>query len=285
MKLNEILNYYNNSGNNEDNSDLSDIYYYIYFYNKNNKEKGAYSENFINKHKNHKNIRICKKEFKQKIKKYNIGKDNKLRKYVSIKDKICNLYILHNLLIVPNNEIEKLLKFYHTNTGHRNYLILHDKIISDGFYWNGITNTCKNFVANCIICQTKNKSLTLPPPSNQILCKYPRELYVCDLTEVSEIYLGLNNKKAYLLSIIDHFSKLANNYIIFNKDQKTVLNKIKLFINTYGIPNKILTDNGGEFVNKTLKNYCKKNEINCKYAYYNKKNKNFFIFKELFLIF
>ena len=112
-----------------------------------------------------------------------------------------------------------------------------------------------------MVCQTKNKSLIIPPTSNQILCKYPRELYVSDLTEVPEMYLGINNNKTYLLSIIDHFSKLAANYIIFNKDQKTVLNKIKLFINTYGLPSKILTDNGGEFVNKSLKNYCKKNEI------------------------
>lgn len=81
------------------------------------------------------------------------------------------------------------------------------------------------------------------------------------MTEVPDIYLGIINKKSYLLSIIEHFKKITNKYIIFNKNQKTVSNKIKLFINAYNIPNKILTDNDGEFVNKTLKNFYKKNKI------------------------
>ncbi len=40
-----------------------------------------------------------------------------------------------------------------------------------------------------LICKKKNKSLTLPPPSNQIICNYPKELYVIDLTELPDIYL------------------------------------------------------------------------------------------------
>ena len=116
----------------------------------------------------------------------------------------------------------------------------------------------KVLLQNCIICQSKNKSLIIPPPSNQIIYNYPKELYVFDLSELPVIYLGVIKNKVYLLSIIDHFSKLTDNYFICSNEQKTVLNKIKLFINKYGIPNKILTDNEGEFVNKTFKNYCKK---------------------------
>ena len=136
------------------------------------------------------------------------------------------MYILHNLLIIPKRKRVLILKYYHINTGHRNYLILHDKIINDEFYWNNIINSCKSFAANCIIYQSKNKSLTIPPPSIQIICNYPKELYVIDLTELPDIYLAVIKNKAYLLSIIDHFSKLADNYFICSKEQKTILNKI-----------------------------------------------------------
>ena len=64
-----------------------------------------------------------------------------------------------------------------------------------------------------------------------------------------------------MLSIIDHFSKYAYNYIIKKKDQKTVLEKIKDFIKKNGLPKKILTDNGKEFKNNSFKKYCKRNDI------------------------
>ena len=91
LNLNDIIQYNKNDDNTDNERDLSDIYNYLFYYSKNNKEKGKYSDNFLEKLKKHnKNLRLCKKEFKLKLKNYNIGKDNKLRKYVSIKDKITN---------------------------------------------------------------------------------------------------------------------------------------------------------------------------------------------------
>ena len=40
------------------------------------------------------------------------------------------------------------------------------------------------------------------------------------------------------------------------------MNKIKYFIDKNGLPEKILTDNGGEFINKQFKKYCSKKDIN-----------------------
>ena len=63
----------------------------------------------------------------------------------------------------------------------------------------------------------KNKSNILPPPTNQILCDKPRELYVIDITEVPiELYNNIN-EKIYLLSILDHFSKFAYNMVYLKK--------------------------------------------------------------------
>jgi hypothetical protein len=98
----------------------------------------------------------------------------------------------------------------------------------------------------------------LPPPTNQILCDKPKELYLIDITEIPTEFLNDDKDKLYLLSIIDHFSKFACNYIIKNKEKKTVLNNIKKFINKYGVPDKILTDKGGNFEIMNLKNIVKK---------------------------
>ena len=89
----------------------------------------------------------------------------------------------------------------------------------------------------------------------------PKELYVIDLTEVPKEFKE-DNEKIYIISIIDHFSKFAKNFVIDKKDQNTVLEKINEFIDLFGKPQKILTDNGKEFKNKKFNNYCHKNEIN-----------------------
>ena len=154
------------------------------------------------------------------------------------------------------------MSYYHKITGHKNYRILHEKILSEGFYFNNITLICKEFIKNCELCVMKNKSKFIPPPSNQIICNKPRELYLIDITELPKQFNNINNNKIYLLTIIDHFSKYAGTYSINNKESITVLNKIKDFIKKNGQPEKILTDNGYEFINNKFKKFCKKLSIN-----------------------
>ena len=104
----------------------------------------------------------------------------------------------------------------------------------------------------------KNKSIFLPPPSNQIVCSKPNELYLIDLTELPEQFsTKTNSGKLYLVTCIDHFSKYAGTYLITNKEQETVLKKIKEFIKNNGKPDKILTDNGAEFIKKFIKFFVK----------------------------
>ena len=66
----------------------------------------------------------------------------------------------------------------------------------------------------------------------------------------------------YLLSIIDTFTKFAHNYIMNNKMDDTVIGHLKDFIIKNGRPNSIDTDNGKEFCNKLIEEYCRENNIN-----------------------
>lgn len=77
---------------------------------------------------------------------------------VDIKNPISNEIITKGLTVIPKKDRNKLLTYYHFITGHKNYHILHDKIIDDGYYWNNITESCKNFIKECNICVGKNKS-------------------------------------------------------------------------------------------------------------------------------
>ena len=68
-------------------------------------------------------------------------------------------------------------------------------------------------------------------------------MHLIDLTELIASFFNNNEKKIYLLSLLDHFSKYACNYNLCNKEADTVLGKIKEFIKINGSPEKILTDN------------------------------------------
>ena len=72
-----------------------------------------------------------------------------------------------------------------------------------------------------------------------------------------------NNKtgKLYFVTCIDHFSKYAETYLITNKEQETVLKKIKGFIKNNGKPDKILTGKWVEFINKKFNKFWVKNDI------------------------
>ena len=94
--LEEILEYYKDK--NKYGYSYSDIYYYKYTLNKNNNVKGEYTENFLKKYKNKSDLRNEKKKFKRRIKNFNIGSDNYLKKFVYIKDSNNDELILKNLI-------------------------------------------------------------------------------------------------------------------------------------------------------------------------------------------
>ena len=170
----------------------------------------------MNKYKNSNNLKKEKRKFKLRIKKYHIGTDKKLRKLVEIKDKHSNISIVHDLIMVSHNEIDNMLKYYHYITEHKNYHILFNKIILEGFYTKALIDRCKDYIKNCSNCVSKNKTKFLSLPTNQILFEKPKELYVIGLTLIPKELTNNNDNFVYLFSLIDNFSKFAGNYIIKN---------------------------------------------------------------------
>ena len=55
-----------------------------------------------------------------------------------------------------------------------------------------------------------------------------------------------------MLNIADHFSKFCQAYLLVNKNKESILNKLKYYINNFGVPKEFGIDNGKEFINKTL---------------------------------
>ena len=87
---------------------------------------------------------------------------------------------------MPYNERIKIINFYHFQTGHKNYLILYEKIINEIYFWNSLIDSWKDYIKKCPIYSPKNGNIFIPPPVNQISCDKPIELYVIELTIISK---------------------------------------------------------------------------------------------------
>ena len=82
-----------------------------------------------------------------------------------------------------------------------------------------------------------------------------KPLELLELDSVGPINITANNNK-YILTCIDHYTKHAMAYATERCDAKSVVDKIEQYCCTFGIPSRILTDNGTSFTAKAFKIFC-----------------------------
>ena len=76
------------------------------------------------------------------------------------------------------------------------------------------------------------------------------------------------------LTIIDSFSRYAQAYYVKDGTGLTILNKIRHYFSHHSIPKKIVCDEGKEFHNKTLIEFCKFNKIELHFTTINNPSSN-----------
>ena len=97
-----------------------------------------------------------------------------------------------------------------------------------------------------MIKDPKKKNWT---PLGEIEASFPLDLLSMDLWKPGVKSRGGNK---YVLTLIDGFSKFTQISAIPNKKAETIARALSLFITTFGVPNRIHSDLGTEFVNDTL---------------------------------
>ena len=71
--------------------------------------------------------------------------------------------------------------------------------------------------------------------------------------------------KVHFMHLVDHATRLSAGAIIRNKKPTTVIKELfRVWISIYGTPEKLLTDNGGEFNNSEMRDLCERLNIRVK---------------------
>ena len=217
-----------------------------------------------------------KRYFRNRAKLFDINDNNELMIKIFNKKKIKNIKNNkdnYTLYYVPlTKSIENWINDLHIETNHRSYYYLRNYIKNKHFYYKGITNDINNIINNCSLCKMKGNIKLKNEPTKQILCNYPRQRYVGDLTDLPYQFRK-NNKFKYIFTIIDHFSKMAESFLLIRKTGNNIVDSLKKFIDLYGAPNEFSSDNGREFVNKEVQSFFLNKNINIiKGRPYNPKN-------------
>lgn len=107
------------------------------------------------------------------------------------------------------------------------------------------------------LTKTINKKTTNRPQ----LAKYVNALWSCDLIDV-ENYERHNNRKKYILTAIDHFSRFVFAVGLVNRTAQSICDGFEEIFNTQSMvyPRKLISDNGVEF-RGVFQQFCEDNDI------------------------
>ena len=151
--------------------------------------------------------------------------------------------------VLPKSMRKLVYKHLHIDMGHlgsERVLEMARKRV----YWPKMEENIHTFIhKKCACLLEKKPHQQLKAPLQSIYTDTPMELVTIDFLKLEKGSGG----HEYVLLIVDHFTRYAQGYPCRNKSAVTAARKLyDDFILRFGFPNRILSDQGGEFENRLL---------------------------------
>ncbi|UYV69788.1 hypothetical protein LAZ67_7000732, partial [Cordylochernes scorpioides] len=156
--------------------------------------------------------------------------------------------------VVPNSLTKKILEEYHDSLSHPS-ITKTCKLITQCYWWKGITTDIKNYVRSCKSCQlvkvrhepTLGEMIT---PTSNI---QPLQMIGCDT-----IVLGTaaaNTKHKFIQVFVDQANRYLWAYPTITNTAQAVTQCLDKIIKSVNSINTILTDNGKNFISKEFNKF------------------------------
>ncbi|KAL0549122.1 hypothetical protein IC582_013602 [Cucumis melo] len=127
-----------------------------------------------------------------------------------------------------------------------------------GYYWPTMIHDSMHFAKHCEACQFHANFIHQPPePLHPTIASWPFEAWGLDL--VGPITPKSTAGHSYILAGTDYFSKWAEAVPLREAKKENIVNFVQThIIYRYGIPHRIVTDNGRQFANTLMDKLCEK---------------------------
>lgn len=114
------------------------------------------------------------------------------------------------------------------------------------FFWPGLNKQIEDMVVQCETCQIYQNQQKKEPELKHDIPERP-------WTKVGTDLFTLNSKDFVI--VIDYTTNFFDIALIPNKESSTVVKYTKQIFSRYGIPKKVMSDNGPEFIGKAYKKF------------------------------
>ena len=195
--------------------------------------------------------------FRKEASKYILDKNNRLCVLNPITNKN-DEKIYYKIPFIHEKNI--LINFYHNNNNHCGRIQIINILHKARWYWFGMNNDIQEQLKLCNKCFKPNKFISLKKKNKIILDNGPHFRYVADIWYLNTEIAKITGYK-FVLDIIDHFSKWYGGFLLKKNTSEEVLKNLEKYIENFGVPKILQVDNGTEFTNKLLDNYCINNNI------------------------
>lgn len=150
-------------------------------------------------------------------------------------------------VIKPEKQMEIIREYHLGTTNHRGINETHWHL-KKLYYWPNMRESIQKFINNCELCvktkydrnPIKVQYNVTPTPSR------PLETLHADTVTL---------EKSKFLTIIDPFSKFAQAYPLKSSNSISVVDALLKHFSHYGVPNKLIMDNGPEFQNALVREF------------------------------
>ena len=156
---------------------------------------------------------------------------------------------------IPHQAYEKICLVHNDSVGHNGVNVTLDRLSRKDKKWEHMRRDVTNFIRRCPLCQKvsqrKNEVYTSPFTTSGYS---PFQRVAID--SIGPLPADDDGNR-HILVIIDAFSRFCHLVPIKDLEATTAADAIIKFIGLFGIPSEIVSDNGTQFINKTVEHLLK----------------------------
>lgn len=121
-----------------------------------------------------------------------------------------------------------------------------ERRIRQRFHWNSIRSDVKDYVDSCVVCKTNKATTQRPAGLLNPLDPVRSPLDRVAIDKVGGIQNSANGYH-YIYAIVDYCTRFAYAEPAKDATAETALRIMRRYMTIFGVPQEVLTDNGGEF--------------------------------------
>jgi len=162
------------------------------------------------------------------------------------------------LRCVDKHEADLLMHEIHEGSfdTHSSGHTMAKKILRASYYWMTMEADCYKHARKCHKCQIYADKIHVPPTALNVLSS-PWLFSMWGIDMIGRIEPKASNEHRFILVAIDYFTTWVEVASYANVTKQVVVKFIKnQIVYRYGIPSRIITDNGTNLNNKMMKELC-----------------------------